>query len=517
MGKMVGIDLGTTNSAIAYMTTIRPKIIENSEGQLTTPSIVSWQENGDIYVGELAKNQAILYPKTTVRSIKRYIGMKDKKEEIYGMEFTPEEISAIILKKLIKDAEASIGKITNVVISVPAYFRDGERKATKAAASIVGFKEDDIEIVNEPNAAAMSYALENPDINDVKILVFDLGGGTFDVTILDICDRICNVVDNGGVRRLGGDDFDDRIINYLIEEFKKEHNIDLNENTKAIQLLKTNAERAKIRLSNTTTTKIIIGHIIQDLNIDKELTRDKFNELTKDIVEKTKDITKETLSHAKIKSNEIDKIIMVGGSSRISAVQNAVKEIFPGKDIGKGIFLHEPDLAIAKGAAIYASIIFDPKTEEEIRIKNSILNIVGPGEVVSTHDLGVAAIINGNQGFFSRIIKKGTPLPTKNTETYRTSRDNQTSVNIDVYEGEKDIAEENQSWSKFNVADIPANPKGTEKIDVTFEYAADNTLRIIVKILSTGKITEKFINSQISDNKLAIMKKTFETGIQYLK
>lgn len=521
-GKIVGIDLGTTNSAIAYMTIMGPKPILN--GHLNTmPSVVSWIKDGGIYVGEQAKAQALMYPKTTVRSIKRCMGMKDLSkceqlpEKIFGIKYAPEEISAIILTKLIKNAEASIGKITKVVVSIPAYFRDGERRATKAAAMIAGFEEKNIAIVEEPNAAALSYAMENPDIYDSKILVFDLGGGTFDVTILEIIkkekmekDRICNAIYNGGERKLGGDDFDQKIIDYLVREFKNEHGIDLNKYDAAIQAIKTEAELAKIRLSNETIdqTDIIINRVVQDLNIEKALTRDKFNELTKDLVDKAKYITEKTLIDGKINKKDIDKIIMVGGSSRIIAVQNVVKDIFPGKNIGTDIFIYEPDLAIAKGAAIYASLIFDNGKDLGI----------GSGGTVTTHGLGIAAEIDGVKDVFSMIIEKGTPRPARNTDTYFTSKDGQTTADIEIYEGESSVAKENELWDRFTVTDIPSGPKGKERIDVTFKYASDNILTVEVKVVSTGKVTKKGLtSSQISGNELVAKRENISKQIKLLR
>lgn len=510
MVKTLGIDLGTTYSAMAYVDIDgTSKVVNNKEGDPTTPSVVAWREKEDksleLIVGAVAKNQAVVNPDNTISSIKRMMG-KDYKVKIRDEEYTPEEISARILMKLKKDAEESLGEdITNVVISVPAYFRDGERKATKNAAIIAGWNKDDIEIKNEPDCAAVAFGLDR-HLDEGKILVFDLGGGTLDVTILKIVEGIFNVVTNDGERLLGGNDFDNRIINYLVEEFKKENDIDLRDNKEAMQRIAEKAEIAKNALSSSTSFEINIPFIIPDRRLDlkKTLTREKFNELTKDLVEKTKEIVQRTYKNAGVGIGEIDKIVMVGGGSRIPAINDAIKELFPGKKI----LLFDPDLAIAKGAAIYATILFEPKTEEEKEKRKKILNLMGPGEIVASHSLGVDAIIEGVSGMFSVIIEKDAHLPAEGTESYATSEENQTSAHIIVYEGEKEKAKENHYLGELIVSDIPAGPKGVEKVDVTFRYAMDNTLQVSAKVLSTGKTVNADIESptRISDKALMAMK-----------
>lgn len=515
---IVGIDLGTTYSAMAFVELdgLR-KIIKNIDGNETTPSVVHWRKNGEeIIVGKRAKNLSVGFPDETIMEIKREIG-SSKIVKIYGKEYTPEGISGLILAKLKKDAEEQLReKITNVVVSVPAYFRDGERKATIAAAKIAGWKDDEITIINEPNAAAMEFGLDEK-IEKGKILVFDLGGGTFDVTVLNIGDKIFIVETNGGERNLGGKDFDKRLMDYIIDEVKKEHKVDLNEEkyktTKQELVLK--AEETKNALSSNMSYDIVIDFIITDkkVNFSKEITRDKFNELTKDLVEKTKNITIKTLNDAKIDKQDLDKIVMVGGCSRIPAVRDAVKEIFPGKEI----LLHDPDLAIAKGAAIYGSIFFSAKTPEE-KAKQKIMReaLGSSGGIVSTHALGIEAIVNGEDGIFSTIIKKDQLLPTKGTEIYYPSLDQQTEILIKVYEGEERIAAhpKNSKWGEMKVTEIPPKPKGVEKIEVTFEYSLVNTLRVSSKILSTGKVfTEEFRASKES----VAMDNRIKEDIKYLK
>lgn len=510
MVKTLGIDLGTTYSAMSYVDIDgTPKVINNKEGDATTPSVVSWREKEDksleLIVGAVAKNQAVINPDNTISSIKRMMG-KDFKVTIKGEEYTPEEISARILMKLKKDAEESLGEeVKSVVISVPAYFRDGERKATKNAAIIAGWEEGSIEIKNEPDCAAVTFGLDR-HLDKGKILVFDLGGGTLDVTILEIIEGIFNVVTNDGERLLGGNDFDNKIINYLVEEFKKENDINLIENKEAMQRIAEKAEIAKNALSSSTSTEINIPFIVPDRRLDlkKTLTREKFDELTKDLVEKTKEIVQRTYKNAGIDIGDIDKIVMVGGGSRIPSINEAIKELFPGKKT----LLFDPDLAIAKGAAIYATILFEPKTEEEKEKRKKILNLMGPGEIVASHALGVDAIINGEEGMFSIIIEKDAHLPAEGSETYSTSEENQSTAHIMVYEGEKGKAKENHHLGELIVSDIPPAPMGAEKVEVTFRYAMDNTLQVSAKVLSTGKVVDADIDSptRISNKALMAMK-----------
>ncbi len=510
MVKTLGIDLGTTYSAMAYVDIDgTPKVINNKEGDSTTPSVVAWREKEDknleLIVGVIAKNQAVINPDNTVSSIKRMMG-KDFKVKTSKDEYTPEEISARILMKLKSDAEETLGEeVKNVVISVPAYFRDGERKATKNAAIIAGWDSDCIEIKNEPDCAAVAFGLDR-HLDSGKILVFDLGGGTLDVTILKIIEGIFNVETNDGERCLGGNDFDKRIIDYLVEEFKEENSVDLRDNKEAMQRIAEKAEIAKNALSSSMTTEINIPFIIPDrrLDIKKTLTREKFVELTKDLVEKTVEIVKRTYTNAKIDIEKIDKIVMVGGGSRIPAINDAIKKLFPDKKI----LLFDPDLAIAKGAAIYATILFEPKTEEEKEKRKKILNLMGPGEIVASHALGVDAIINGEEGVFSIIIEKDAHLPAEGTEVYSTSEADQPNAHIMVYEGEKEKAKDNHYLGEIIVSDIPPGPKGDQKVGVTFRYAMDNTLQVSAQILSTGKIVDATIESptRISNKALMAMK-----------
>jgi molecular chaperone DnaK len=510
MVRTLGIDLGTTYSAMTYVDIDgTPKVINNKEGDPTTPSVVAWREKEDksmeLIVGSIAKNQAVVNPDNTISSIKRMMG-KDFKIKIHDEEYSPEEISARILMKLKKDAEESLGEeIKNVVISVPAYFRDGERRATRNAAIIAGWNDDSIEIKNEPDCAAVAFGLDR-HLEEGKILVFDLGGGTLDVTILEIIEGIFNVVTNDGERLLGGNDFDNKIIDYLVEEFKKENDIDLRDNKEAMQRMAEKAEMAKNALSSSTSTEINIPFIIPDRRLDlkKTLTREKFDELTKDLVEKTKEIVKRTYKNAEIDIDEIDKIVMVGGCSRIPAVNDAIKGLFPDKKT----LLFDPDLAIAKGAAIYATILFEPKTEEEKEKRKKILNLMGPGEIVASHALGVDAIIDGESGVFSIIIEKDAHLPAEGTEIYATSEENQSTAHIMVYEGEKENAKDNHYLGELVVSDIPPTYKGAEKIEIAFRYAMDNTLQVSAKVLSTGKTIDANIESptRISSKALMAMK-----------
>lgn len=510
MVKTLGIDLGTTYSAMAYVDIDgTPKVLNNKEGDSTTPSVVAWREREDktleLIVGSIAKNQAVINPENTIKSIKRSMGI-DCKVNIRGEEYTPEEVSARILMKLKKDAEESLGEeVKNVVISVPAYFRDGERKATKNAAIIAGWNSENIEIKNEPDCAAVAFGLDR-HLEEGKILVFDLGGGTLDITILEVIEGIFNVRTNDGVRKLGGNDFDKRIINYLVEEFRIDNGIDITTNKESMQRIAEKAEIAKNALSSSTSTEINIPFIVPDKRLDlkKRLTREKFDELTRDLVEETKEKVQSTYVNADIDIDEIDKIVMVGGGSRIPAVNEAIKELFPGKKI----LLFDPDLAIAKGAAIYATILFEPKTEEEKEKRKKILNLMGPGEIVASHALGVDAIINGEMGMFSIIIEKDAHLPEEGIETYSTSEDNQSTAHIMVYEGEKEKAKDNHYLGELIVSDIPPAPKGKEQIEITFRYAMDNTLQVSAKVLSTGNVVSADIESptRISNKALMAMK-----------
>lgn len=505
MTKVLGIDLGTTYSAMAVVDMDGPKIIVNAEGSSSTPSVVSWimdDKMTQILVGREAKNRAVKYPETTASFAKRQMGKKDDmgkkvKIKIGDKEYLPEEISARILMKLKKDAEERFGeKITRVVVSVPAYFRDGERKATKTAAILAGWDRHNVFIVNEPNAAAMSYGLDS-HVEKGKILVFDLGGGTFDTTILTIQDKILRVLTNGGARELGGKDFDERIVNYIVDEFNKKHGINLKEDKTVMQKIMIEAEIAKNALSDIGNTTIIVYS--RDKNMEIGLTRDKFNELTADLVEKVKTITKETLKDTK--PEEIDVVVMVGGCSRIPAVKSVVKEIFPHQKIQ----LFDPDLAIAKGAAIYSVIFFDAKTDEEKEIRKKILTSLGAGELVATHSLGIDAIIGGVEGKFSTIIKKDTELPAEGVEVYSTSEDDMTSAHVIVYEGEDAEVKNNHLLGDLAVYDIPPAKKGVEKIEVTFNYDMDNTVTVAAKVVSTGGVAKTSMETSLSVPEAALM------------
>lgn len=513
MAKVLGIDLGTTYSAMAIVDMDGPKIIENKEGSFSTPSVVSWKiddKTTQILVGREAKNRAVRYPEMTASFTKREMGKKTK-IKIGDKEYLPEEISARILMKLKKDAEERLGEeITRVVVSVPAYFRDGERKATKTAAILAGWDKHDVFIVNEPNAAAMTYGLDS-HVEKGKILVFDLGGGTFDTTILTIEDKVLSVLTNGGERKLGGKDFDERIADYIVEEFKKKHDINLKEDKSALQKIMNEAEIAKNTLSSAESATIDISS--GDKSMELELTVETFNKLTTDLIEKIKTITKDTLKDTK--PEEIDIIVMVGGCSRIPAVKNIVKEMFPHQKMQ----LFDPDLAIAKGAAIYSVIFFDAKTDEQKEIRKKILTSLGAGELVATHSLGIDAIIGGVEGRFSTIIKKDTSLPAEGVEIYSTSEDNMTSAHVIVYEGEDEDVKNNHLLGDLAVYSIPPSKKGVEKIEVKFNYDMDNTLTIAAKVVSTGEIAKTSMETSLSvpEAALAAMKDDASKDLKALK
>lgn len=496
MGKKIGIDFGTTYSAMAFVDTDgEAKIIKNAEGYNTTPSVFAWRETKDgkwePLVGITAKRQAVTNAENTVESIKRKMGT-DYRVKIHENEYTPEEISAKILMKLKEDAEKYFGEeVTDVVVTVPAYFRDGERKATMDAAEIAGLNVKTI--INEPNAAAMAFGLDRKP-KEGRILVFDLGGGTFDVTALNAVDGNFSVVTNDGERLLGGNDFDARIITYIAEEFKRENDIDLRDNKEAVQRLKDAAEKAKNELSFTKNTNINVPFIVPEraLNIDMDLTREKFNELTEDLVEKTKDITEQMLERKGIKKEEIDKIVMVGGCSRIPAIQEALKDIFGGKEL----IIHEPDEAIAKGAAIQATLITEAITLEEEEVRDKLLDEVGITTTVTSHSLGIDAIIDDVPDVFSVIIEKDTKLPAMGySHIYQTSIDYQTDMDIDVYEGENRTAKKNHFLGTLEVHDIPSKRKGVEKLEIAFDYDENNMLHVAAKVLTTGKIAETDIKA----------------------
>ena len=474
MSKIIGIDLGTTNSCVAVMEGGEPVVITNSEGARTTPSVVSFQANGERLVGQVAKRQAITNPDKTIMSIKRHMGT-DYKVNIDGKDYTPQEISAMILQKLKADAEAYLGeKVTEAVITVPAYFNDAERQATKDAGRIAGL--DVKRIINEPTAASLAYGLDKMD-SAHKILVYDLGGGTFDVSILDLGDGVFEVVSTNGDARLGGDDFDQRIIDYIAEDFKAQNGIDLRQDKMALQRLKEAAEKAKIELSSSTQTLINLPFITADAtgpkHIDMTLTRAKFNELTHDLVERTINIMKEALKSGNVSLNDIDKVILVGGSTRIPAVQEAVKN-FTGKEPSKGV---NPDECVAMGAAIQAGVLTGD-------VKDVLLLDVTP------LTLGIETL----GGVATPLIERNTTIPAKKSQIFSTAADNQTSVEIHVVQGERQMAADNKTLGRFTLSGIAPAPRGIPQIEVAFDIDANG----IVKVSATDKATGKEANITIT-------------------
>lgn len=466
MGKVIGIDLGTTNSVVAVMEGGEPVVIANAEGNRLTPSVVGFSKTGERLVGQLAKRQAVSNPDRTISSIKRYMGT-DHTVKIDDKNYNPQQISAMILQKLKGDAEAYLGEtVTQAVITVPAYFSDSQRQATKDAGTIAGLEV--LRIINEPTAAALAYGMDKGD--DHTILVFDLGGGTFDVSILELGDGVFEVKATSGNNRLGGDDFDERIMNWLVAEFKKENGLDLSGDRMAMQRLREAAEKAKIELSGVLTTNINLPFITADQSgpkhLDVNLTRAKFDELTADLVEATMGPTRQALSDAGLTAKDIDKIILVGGSTRIPAVQEAIKKSL-GKEPHRGV---NPDECVAIGAAIQAGVLVG-------EVKDVLLLDVTP------LSLGIETL----GGVFTKIIERNTTIPTSKSQIFSTAADNQPSVDIHVLQGEREMASYNKTLGRFELSGIPPAPRGVPRIEVTFDIDANGIVHVSAKDLGTGK------------------------------
>ena len=477
MGKIIGIDLGTTNSCVAVIEGGEPTVITNSEGARTTPSVVAFTKDGERLVGQLAKNQAVTNPDRTVISIKRHMG-SDYKVDIDGKKYTPQEISAMILQKLKTEAEGYLGeKVTDAVITVPAYFTDSQRQATKDAGQIAGLNVQ--RIINEPTAAALAYGIDKE--NEQKIVVYDLGGGTFDVSVIEIGDGVQEVLATAGNNHLGGDDFDQRLIDYFVAEFKKSDGIDLKNDKFAMQRLKDEAEKAKIALSNAPSVNVNIPYITADAtgpkHLNVQLTRAKFNELTADLVEATMGPFKQAISDSGLSMNEIDKVLLVGGSTRIPAVQEAVKK-YTGKDPFKGI---NPDECVAMGAALQGGVL-------NKEVTGLLLLDVTP------LSLGIETA----GGVCTRMIERNKTIPTKHSQIFSTYSDNQPSVDINILQGEREFAKDNKSIGTVRLDGIAPAPRGIPQIEVTFDIDANGIVNVSAKDLGTGK--EQHISITASTN-----------------
>ena len=483
MGKIIGIDLGTTNSCVSVMEGGESVVIANAEGARTTPSVVAFTKTGERLIGQVAKRQAITNPDKTIISIKRDMGT-DRRVDIDGKKYTPQEISAMILSKLKADAESYLGEtVTQAVITVPAYFNDSQRQATKDAGKIAGLEV--LRIINEPTAAALAYGLDKD--NDQKIMVYDLGGGTFDVSILEIGDGVFEVLATSGNNKLGGDDFDQKIVDYLAEEFKKENGTDLRNDKMALQRLTEAAEKAKIDLSGVASVNVNLPYITADAtgpkHLDVTITRAKFNELTADLVEKTMEPVRTALKDSGLTPSQIDKVLLVGGSTRIPAVADAVKNI-TGKEPSKGI---NPDECVAVGAAIQGGVLGGD-------VKGLLLLDVTP----------LSLGIETEGGICNKIIERNTTIPTKKSRIYSTAADNQTSVTINVLQGEREMAAYNKSLGRFELSNIPPAPRGVPQIEVTFDIDANGIVNVSAKDLGTGTVQKITItaSSNLSEEEI---------------